>query len=112
MFHVKSDVGSTFELSVQRGKVKVGDAVVKRRAAERAHILIRGGVTEIMPQSQRDCGQHKAAGPAAAVGDDLIAVLCGLVHGETLLCFSFIIISAAGADNVKAAQKAASKFDT
>ena len=23
MFHVKSDVGSTFELSVQRGKVKV-----------------------------------------------------------------------------------------
>lgn len=108
----KIPLGSARLRAVVVGKVKVGDAVVKRRAAERAHILIRGGVTEIMPQPQRDSGQHKAAGPAAAVGDDLIAVLCGLVHGESLLCFSFIIISAAGADNVKAAQKATSKFDT
>ena len=108
----KIPLGSARLGAVVVGKVKVGDAVVKCRAAERAHILIRGGVTEIMPQPQRDCGQHKAAGPTAAVGDDLIAVLCGLVHGESLLCFSFIIISAVGADNVKAAQKAASKFGT
>ena len=67
------------------GQVKVGDAVVERGAAERTHILVGGGIAEIVPQPQRDGGQQQPAGPAAAVGQALIAVLRSLVHDENLL---------------------------
>ena len=63
------------------GKVKVGDAVVKRRAAERTHVLIGRCVAKIVPQPQRDGGQQQAAVAAAAVGQHIIAVLSRLVHG-------------------------------
>ena len=48
MFHVKSDVGSTFELSVQRGKVKVA---LKNKNQEmyvnEEKFLTRPGITHI-----------------------------------------------------------------
>ena len=67
------------------GQIKVSDAVVERGAAERTHILVGGGIAEIVPQPQRDGGQQQPAGPAAAVGQALIAVLRSLVHDENLL---------------------------
>ena len=62
------------------GKVKVGNAVIKRRTAERTHVLIREGIAKIMPQPQRNSGQQQAAVSAAAGWQGVVTVLCSLVH--------------------------------
>ena len=71
------------------GKVKVGDAIVKRRAAERAHIFVGCRVAKIMPQPQRDGGQQQATIAAAAVGQDTVTVLGCLIHGKNPLLYSY-----------------------
>ena len=58
----------------------MGNAVIKRRTAERTHVLIRGGIAKIMPQPQRNSGQQQAAVSAAAGWQGVVTVLCSLVH--------------------------------
>ena len=58
----------------------MGNAVIKRRTAERTHVLIRGDIAKIMPQPQRNSGQQQAAVSAAAGRQGVVTVLCSLVH--------------------------------
>ena len=66
------------------GEVEVGDAVVERRAAEQAHVLEVRGIAEVVPQAQRDGGQHQAAFAAAVVGQGGAACRRCSIHGGKL----------------------------
>ena len=78
----KIALGGTRLGAVVVGQVKVGDAVVKRGAAERTHVLVRGGIAKIVPQPQRYGGQQQAAVAAAAVRQSGVTILGSLIHGS------------------------------
>ena len=78
----KIALGGTRLGAVVVGQVKVGDAVVKRGAAERTHVLVRGGIAKIVPQPQRYGGQQQAAVAAAAVRQGGVTILGSLIHGS------------------------------
>jgi hypothetical protein len=63
-------------------QVEVRDAQVERPADDRALVLDRLAVAEILPQPERNLGQQDPAAPAAAVGVLGVTVLGGHVcHG-------------------------------
>ena len=73
--HVDAEIplGLAIGRAVVVGEIEMRDAVVKRRAQDVALHAEGRDIAEVMPQTQRDRGQHKAAPSAAAVGHDVIA---------------------------------------
>jgi len=76
----KVALGAAGRRAVVVGQVKVGDAGVKGQAQHVALGLQGCGITEVVPQAQRDGGQLQPTAAAAAVSHALIVALgVGLV---------------------------------
>ena len=58
------------------------DAEVEGAAHDRAAVLERPVVAEVLPEAERDRGQLQAAAPAAAVRHAVVAVVGGDVRHE------------------------------
>ncbi len=81
----KGRFGAAGRRAIVVGQIEMGDAMVKRRAADRALGLMRGVMAEVVPQAQRNGGQLHPRPPATAIDHPVITVLGGGIAHRGLL---------------------------
>ena len=78
----KGGFGAACRGAVIVGEVKMRDAIVKRRMADRAFGMVRGVMAKIVPQTEGYGGQHQARPAGTAVSHTVIAIFGRMVgHG-------------------------------
>ena len=94
------------------GQIKMRDAMIKCRVADRAFGVVGGVVAKIVPKPDRNGGQHQPCLAAAAINHAIIAVFGGGIgHGNLFRVGALVKTFTPIAANVKPGRKDACQGD-